>query len=234
MSKYDWNLERIKEAVKTSINYSEVLDKLGIPRQGRNTETLKKKISEGKIDISHFTGRARQYRTRPTNIQNYLNNSISISSGKLKEKLLKEGLKENRCEICGLTEWQGKPIVLQLHHIDGNHKNNNLSNLQILCPNCHSQTENYCGNSAKKEHYYCPDCGKEIHKGSKYCTVCARKHTRRIDRPSKEQLLKDFQELMSLSNVGRKYGVTDNSIRKWLKSYNLPCLTKQLKLYLNI
>lgn len=105
MSKYDWNLERIKEAVKTSINYSEVLDKLGIPRQGRNTETLKKKISEGKIDISHFTGRARQYKTRPTNIQNYLNNSIGISSGKLKERLLKEGLKENRCEICGLTEW---------------------------------------------------------------------------------------------------------------------------------
>ena len=66
-----------------------------------------------------------------------------------KKRLFKEHIKENKCEICGITEWNNKPIICQLHHKDGNHLNNNLENLQILCPNCHSQTDNYCGNSNK-------------------------------------------------------------------------------------
>lgn len=62
---------------------------------------------------------------------------------KLKERLFQEGIKEYKCECCGISEWQGKPITLQLHHINGIHNDNRLSNLQILCPNCHSQTENF-------------------------------------------------------------------------------------------
>lgn len=64
-------------------------------------------------------------------------------SYKLKNKLINAGLKENKCECCGITEWNGKLINFELHHIDGNSSNNSLSNLQILCPNCHSQTENF-------------------------------------------------------------------------------------------
>lgn len=62
---------------------------------------------------------------------------------KLKERLVKEGLKEYKCECCGITEWNNKPIALQLHHINGIHNDNRLSNLQLLCPNCHSQTDNF-------------------------------------------------------------------------------------------
>lgn len=69
----------------------------------------------------------------------------------LRMKLFCSGLKEQKCECCGLTEWYGKPIPLQLHHINGVHDDNRLENLQILCPNCHSLTENYAGkNLAKK------------------------------------------------------------------------------------
>lgn len=64
-------------------------------------------------------------------------------SYKLKNKLIKSGIKENKCECCGITEWNGKSINFELHHIDGNSSNNLLSNLQILCPNCHSQTDNF-------------------------------------------------------------------------------------------
>lgn len=64
-------------------------------------------------------------------------------SYKLKNKLINAGLKENKCECCGITNWRGKPINFELHHIDGNSSNNSLSNLQILCPNCHSQTDNF-------------------------------------------------------------------------------------------
>ena len=62
---------------------------------------------------------------------------------KLKDRLIQEGLKENKCEICGISEWLEKPISLQLHHINGIHNDNRLSNLQLLCPNCHSQTDNF-------------------------------------------------------------------------------------------
>ena len=64
---------------------------------------------------------------------------------KLKLRLINENIKENKCEICEITEWQGNPIAMQLDHIDGNSHNHLLNNLRIICPNCHSQTETYCG-----------------------------------------------------------------------------------------
>ena len=78
-----------------------------------------------------------------------LNNQKPIHSHKLKQKLLKENLIENKCAICGINEWLGQPIVLQLHHINGDNTDNRIENLQLLCPNCHSQTDNYCGNANK-------------------------------------------------------------------------------------
>lgn len=62
---------------------------------------------------------------------------------KLKERLFKAGLKERKCECCGITEWQGKPLSFELHHLNGVNNDNRLSNLQVLCPNCHSQTSNF-------------------------------------------------------------------------------------------
>lgn len=230
--KYDWNLERIKEVIPQCINFTEVLEMLSIPRQGNNSNTLKRLLDENNIDYSHFTGRARVYNNTSTSINEYLSNRVKITSGKLRIKLLAEGLKENKCEICGITKWHGKPIVCQLHHIDGNNQNNNLENLQILCPNCHSQTENYCGSAnVNKTKYYCKDCGKEINKGSVYCTICSHKHTRKVkDRPSKEKLLQDFKELKSFVKIGAKYGVSDNAIRKWFIQVGLPSKSKELKL----
>jgi 5-methylcytosine-specific restriction endonuclease McrA len=64
---------------------------------------------------------------------------------KLKKRLINDGIKENKCEICGITEWNGNPISMQLDHIDGNSHNHKLENLRMTCPNCHSQTETYCG-----------------------------------------------------------------------------------------
>ena len=230
--KYDWNLERIKEVIPQCINFTEVLEMLSIPRQGNNSNTLKRLLDENNIDYSHFTGRARVYNNTSTSINEYLSNRVKITSGKLRIKLLAEGLKENKCEICGITKWHGKPIVCQLHHIDGNNQNNNLENLQILCPNCHSQTENYCGSAnVNKTKYYCKDCGKEINKGSVYCTICSHKHTRKVkDRPSKEKLLQDFKELKSFVKIGAKYGVSDNAIRKWFSQVGRPSKSKELKL----
>ena len=65
-------------------------------------------------------------------------NGTYVKSCILKEKLVKEGFKEDKCEMCGVSTWQGVKLVLELHHKNGNHYDNNLGNLQILCPNCHS------------------------------------------------------------------------------------------------
>ncbi len=72
----------------------------------------------------------------------YLEKEIVVIP-KLRKKLIEDGIKKNECELCGLNEWLGKPITLELHHVDGNRYNNKLENLQILCPNCHSLTPNH-------------------------------------------------------------------------------------------
>jgi 5-methylcytosine-specific restriction endonuclease McrA len=70
--------------------------------------------------------------------------------GHIKQRLLGAGLKENRCEKCGISEWQGKPLSMQLHHINGDGLDNRLENLELLCANCHSQTSTYGGRNGHR------------------------------------------------------------------------------------
>lgn len=69
----------------------------------------------------------------------------------LKGRLIKAGLKENRCEECGITEWRGKPLSMELHHVNGDGHDNRLENLQLLCGNCHSQTDNWGGRGMRRK-----------------------------------------------------------------------------------
>jgi Helix-turn-helix domain len=68
----------------------------------------------------------------------------------LKGRLLQAGLKQNRCEICGITSWMGRPVNMQLHHINGDGSDNRLENIQFLCGNCHSQTDTYGGRNGHR------------------------------------------------------------------------------------
>ena len=231
--KYNWSKENIEDAVKNSDSYSEVLRNMNIPLSENNATTLKKKIKIYNIDVSHFTFK-KQYKKglgnfKYTNVIEYLGTNKYIQTSKLKNKLLKEGLKENKCEICGLTTWMNKPIILQLHHINGDNSDNHLENLKILCPNCHLQTDNYCGNAIKKQLFYCKDCGCEITRGATYCTKCLGKHHRKVNRPSKEELIKIFKKLKSLTKIGKQFEVCDKTVSKWFIGYNLPGKATELK-----
>ncbi len=113
---------QLKEAVETSTSYREVLMKLNISPAGGNYKTLKKAI---------------EY--------------FPIGSNSLRKRLLKEHFFPHQCQNCKNSKWLDKPIPLELEHIDGNHLNNLLSNLTLLCPNCHSLTSTYRGRNKKKQ-----------------------------------------------------------------------------------
>ena len=86
-------------------------------------------------------------RSRPqaAPINTYLVSGRRTSRSHLKQRLLSAGLKENRCESCGLSEWRGEPLSMALHHVNGDGLDNRLENLELLCPNCHAQTPNFSG-----------------------------------------------------------------------------------------
>ena len=190
----------------------------------------------------------------------------------LNQKLIIE--RGRKCEQCGITHWFDLPINLEVHHIDFNHQNNSDDNLILLCPNCHSYTENYSKNiysnnvsdeeliralwesetireallkvklstaganyarvrSLVQKHKiikfyqkerklnYCLDCGAPIDDCAIRCRDCSNLKQRVSNRPSREEL-KEMIRTESFTAIGKKYGVSDNAIRKWCDGYCLP------------
>ncbi len=148
-----WTAEQLIEAVKTSYSIRQVLSKLGLREAVGNYKYIPECIKRLKLDTSHFLGQRHNKGKnfgpkRP--IEDYLSNKFTILSHTLKLRLLKEGYFQHRCSSCLLDKWLSKPIPLELDHIDGNHFNNNLTNIRLLCPNCHAQTSNYRGKNKRK------------------------------------------------------------------------------------
>lgn len=127
---------------------SDVLRKLDYSINGNSWGNKIVKERMEKLGLS-FTKKNMNYNESNSALplESLLTKDSSYNRTKLKERLFKEGIKEYKCECCGISEWNGKYLSLQLHHINGNHNDNRLENLQILCPNCHSQTDNF---SSKK------------------------------------------------------------------------------------
>ena len=144
---------------------------------------------------------------------------------KLKDRLVANGVKEYKCEICGISEWQNKQISLHLHHINGIHNDNRLENLQLLCPNCHSQTENYCDKNRKKEkiQLFCEQCGKKLHytNMSGFCIDCYRQMQANKNKPTKEELKKLIDKFKTYNKLREHFKVSTKTIKKWCLSYDL-------------
>ena len=143
-----YTLRQLKEAVKSSTSIRQTLDKLGVAAYGGNYEVIRKAISHFSLDTSRFTGQLWNKGKavgHKQSLARYLNNEIRLSSYKLKNRLLSEGILERRCSGCKKGKWLGQPIPLELDHINGTRSDNRLSNLRLLCSNCHALTPNYHG-----------------------------------------------------------------------------------------
>lgn len=160
MKKINYSDEDFKKAVSSSKSYAEVCRNIGLSDKGGNIKTVRTKIQEMKLDTQHFTGQrwnkglkgGEHPSIKRKELSEILVKDSGWGSSSLKRRLFSEGVKDQKCEICGQSnEWMGKPLSLQLHHINGNHRDNRLENLMILCPNCHTQTDNYSGRSNSGE-----------------------------------------------------------------------------------
>lgn len=230
--------KELRQMVKESVTYKEVLIKLGYKTfGGNNNKTLQDRLRKYNIDTSHFTTRKAVTRTT----ENVFCKNSTASQAVVRKWFKKGNYVDYKCAICGLINWQNKELTLQLDHINGDNSDDRLENLRWLCPNCHSQTETFCGRKTKKKHntlngvkiggkkFYCIDCGTEVSYGSTRCMDCYLKNNRK-DRPTKEELEQMLIEYNgNFEALGRKFNLNGNSIRKWCKGYNMPYHSKDYK-----
>ena len=211
----------ICQLIKENTNLNQVLVLLNKRNTNTNYDFLKKIIDKYNIDTSHFTNDLTFVQRNKLSFEEiFCQESKMKTTSNVKAKLMELGLKEWVCEQCKRNEWNGQPIPLELHHINGDRRDNRLENLQLLCCNCHAQTDNFCGKNITKKiqekQINKPTCNRKIQS-----TKC----------PTKEILLDQYRELGSFKKIGEYYNVSDNTIKKWFKKCELPCSAKEIRRY---
>jgi Zn finger protein HypA/HybF involved in hydrogenase expression len=152
-----WTLEKEKfvNLVKESTSIGQILNFFGLKNKGRNSDTVKTRMIKENIDFSHIPlgvgcnkGRKFAKRKNIPMSEILVENSSYTNRTVLKERLVKEGYLEYKCECCNNTGlWNNVKLVLQLEHKNGISNDNRIENLTFLCPNCHSQTSTFGGKS---------------------------------------------------------------------------------------
>ena len=148
MKRRKYTDKQFMDAVQNANSIREVLLTLGLNATGGNYACCKDRIKKLELDTKHFYGRAwrkgkRFVYKRP--LSDYLSNKVKINSHTLKLRLIQEGVFNHQCSQCQRSIWNDQPIPIELDHINGDRNDNALSNLRILCPNCHAQTPTHAG-----------------------------------------------------------------------------------------
>lgn len=248
---------KLETIIKSSFSYADVLRGMDLNTNNGNYQTLKRYISKYNLSIDHFKYISNMGEMIAKPIDFYLQNGTTIGSNNLKKKILKLKLIEYQCAWCKITDtYDGRPIVLQLDHINGINTDNRLENLRLLCPNCHSQTDTFTSKnrvnkisenkmSIKYQQYeqkqkdcIC-QCGEKKHFKSTICIKCLGKINKNKDKnknSTRQKILNEFGldyiidllKKTSYVNVGKLLNVSDNAVRKIIKSegYNFKTLQK--------
>ena len=212
--------EQFCEIILTSTSYTEALRKLGYSGGGNSNKVLKERIEKLGLDTSHFNSyTSYSFSKKKLENEEWFIKNCNRDNKSSKKRLLEMGV-ANKCAICGLLPvWNNQTLILQLDHIDGDNTNNEISNLRLVCPNCHTQTETFCNRNKNVYSPKCLKCNQKISGSGKtgLCISCSSINRRRFkDRPSKSILLKQVESIGYVA-TGKMYNVSDNTIRKWLK-----------------
>lgn len=213
--------DQLREAVASSVTISQVIKKLGNRGCGGGTYLcIKANIKRLGLNTSHFVGmawlRGKQHNWSSKPIEEYFIVGTKLIRGSFfRSRLIKEGIWKDECHICGLKPiWNGKPLSLQVHHMNGNKMDNRLENIKLTCPNCHSQTPNFTGRRLKKTR---KPMKSELNPNWRRTP---RVESRKVMRPSKEELSALIKST-PWTSIGKMFGVTDNAVRKWARCYGL-------------
>ena len=250
--KRTWTEQQLIEAVLSSLSVREVLRKLGLVPTGGNYHTVNFHTKRLNLDTSHFTGRGWNVGSRyrqvsySAPIESFLVKDRLVTSSDLRRKLINANILPNECSICSIRDWQNAPLTLHLDHINGDHFDNRLENLRLLCPNCHSQTSTYCGRGITKrissgivkqthgkylrdlplrthkiiEPKFCVDCQCSITRHAVRCSKCLHKTQQKIQWPSDQELI-EMVHNMNWVQIGKQLGVSDNAVKKHLRTQNI-------------
>lgn len=219
--------ENLRPIIEDSKSIGEALIKMGLRRAGGNHKVIKKYIERYNIDTSHFMTQAERVKANPKfhvkrPIEYYLvENNYTSSSDNVKKRLYREGILKPICSGCGLGEiWMGKKISMILDHKNGINSDYRLENLRVFCPNCNATLDTHCRGAKYLEEKKIKDelkkQNKEIKKIENNKIFYDRRKVK--DRPPLEQLLLEVNEL-GYVKTGKKYGVSDNAVRKWIINY---------------
>lgn len=150
-SKKSFSDAALKKAVTKNVSIAAALRDLGLTIRPGNYRTFHRHTQRLGLDTSHFLGKAAcrgkaQVGKGTIPLKDILiRNSMYTNTPRLKIRLLREGLLQNNCALCGINSWLGTPLVLRLDHINGAHTDHRIRNLRLLCPNCDSQQSTFCG-----------------------------------------------------------------------------------------
>lgn len=153
--KRKWTDDQFIQAVRNGRSVRSVLLAIGLNPTGANYKSVADTLARLDLDTSHWKGQAylkglSHNFSRKTPMEEILvENSTFHNLTHLKARLVRDGLLEKRCSICGLTEWLGKPISLVLDHANGVNNDHRLENLRFLCPNCNSQQDTFAGRNKR-------------------------------------------------------------------------------------
>jgi ribosomal protein S27AE len=225
-------------AIAKSRSWNEALRRLGYSPRGGNPATVRKYVEKWGISTAHFDSTAasieglRRSWPKPIPLTQILVEGSTYNRNHLKTRLLRAGLKQPLCELCGQGEiWRGRRMALILDHVNGRSDDNRIENLRIVCPNCAATLDTHCGRKNKQPPRSCERCGETFvatHTRQRYCSrYCGTRWNRngvprlggrKVPRPPYEQLNDEIERTSYLA-VGRKYGVSDNAVRKWVRQY---------------